>query len=507
MKLTKPSGDQNSRESAINMDAGDFRQIGHQLVEQIADYYESLPERQLTLAKTRTQVAELIGTSRLPDQGTDPGELMQEIAPLMFDNSLHNGHPRFLGYISASAAPLGALADFLAAAVNSNVAKWELSPVASEIETQTIRWIAELIGYPENCGGIMVSGGNSANFHGFVAARQAVSQWDIRKHGLYGDSRRLTAYVSKETHTWIDKAAEICGLGADAVRWIDTDSEQRIELAALRRQVEADRRKGCLPFLVVGTSGCIGTGAIDPIRDLAAYCSEQGIWFHVDGAYGAPAAALEESPDDLHSLALADSVAMDPHKWLHSPIEAACILTRDPDALRNTFDFRPDYYHFNDEADSGIDYYQHGLQNSRGFRALKVWLGLRQAGREGYCESMRQDIALAKMLFDAVDQRRDFEARTNNLSVVTFRYVPEDLPDNVASRATYLEELNKSLLAAVQASGEAFISNAIVDGDYLLRACVVNFRTTEADIHRVIEIIARTGKSLDEQMRADYQAA
>ena len=496
-----------SRESAINMNAGDFRRVGHQLVEQIATYYESLPERQLTLAKKRPQIAELIGTGGLPEQGTDPGELMQETAPLLFENSLHNGHPRFLGYISASAAPLGALADLLAAAVNSNVAKWELSPVASEIETQTLRWIAELIGYPENCGGIMVSGGNAANFHGFVAARQAIADWDLRKHGLYGDPRKLTAYVSKETHTWIDKAAEICGLGADAVRWIETDSEQRIDMAALRQQVEVDRRNGYLPFLIVGTSGCIATGAIDPIRKLGAFCREQGTWFHIDGAYGAPAAALEEAPDDLHALALADSVAMDPHKWLHSPIEAACILTRDPDALRNAFDFRPDYYHFNDEVEAGIDYYQHGLQNSRGFRALKVWLGLRQAGRDGYCESMRQDIALAKLLFATIDLRSDFEARTNNLSVVTFRYVPEDLPGEGEDRTTYLDELNKALLAAVQASGEAFISNAIVDGHYLLRACIVNFRTTEADIHEVVEIVARTGRSLHKQMRSKHLAA
>jgi glutamate/tyrosine decarboxylase-like PLP-dependent enzyme len=489
------------------MSATDFREIGHRLVEQIAGYYESLPERRLTMARNRPQITELIGTSGLPDRGVDASELIKEIAPLIFDNSLHNGHPRFLGYISASAAPLGALADLLAAAVNSNVAKWELSPVASEIETQTIRWIAELIGYPVDCGGILVSGGNSANFHGFVAARQAITNWDIRKDGLYGDPRKLVAYVSEETHTWIDKAAEICGHGADAVRWIDTDSQQRIDLYALRQQVETDKRDGYLPFLVVGTAGCVGTGAIDPIRDMATFCKEQGIWFHVDGAYGAPAACLEESPDDLHALGLADSIAIDPHKWLHSPIEAACVLTRDPNALRNAFDFRPDYYHFNEEAASGIDYYQHGLQNSRGFRALKVWLGLKQAGRDGYRATIREDIALARLLFETADKHPDFEARTLSLSVATFRYVPEDLQSGGEAVTAYLNELNKALLAEVQVSGEAFISNAIVDGDYLLRACVVNFRTTESDIHDVIRIIAETGRSLDKRMRDTYLAA
>jgi glutamate/tyrosine decarboxylase-like PLP-dependent enzyme len=182
-------------------------------------------------------------------------------------------------------------------------------------------------------------------------------------------------------------------------------------------------------------------------------------------------------------------------------------MTRDPDALRDAFDFRPDYYHFDDEAASGIDYYQHGLQNSRGFRALKVWLGLRQAGRDGYRATIREDIALARLLFDTVDTRSDFEARSLSLSVTTFRYVPADLQTGGDGVDDYLNELNKTLLAEVQRSGQAFVSNAIVDADYLLRACVVNFRTTEADIHGVVEIIAGIGRSLHERMRAKYLAA
>jgi glutamate/tyrosine decarboxylase-like PLP-dependent enzyme len=496
-----------TRNSALFMSGSEFRDVGHQLIEQIAEYYESLPERELTLASSRSQIRGLIGTDGLPEQGAAAGELLQEVAPLIFDNSLHNGHPRFLGYISASGAPLGALADLLAASVNANLAKWELSPIASEIETQTLRWIAEFIGFPTDCGGIMVSGGNSANFHGFIAARQAAAQWDIRKDGLYGEQRKLTAYVSREAHTWIDKAADICGLGATAVRWIDTDDGQRMSLAALRDQIESDKRDGCLPFLVVGTAGTVGTGTIDPLRDMAAYCKDEGIWFHVDGAYGAPAAALPESPDDLHALSLADSVAVDPHKWLHCPIEAACILTRDPDALRDAFDFRPDYYHFNGEGESGIDYYQHGLQNSRGFRALKVWLGLRQAGGAGYRATIREDISLAGLLYRTLDESVDFEARTLSLSVVTFRYVPTNIDAGGDAAAEYLNQLNKAILAEVQKGGQLFVSNAIVNSDYLLRACFVNFRTTESDVHSVISIIDEIGKSLDSRMRPAHLAA
>jgi aromatic-L-amino-acid/L-tryptophan decarboxylase len=227
---------------------------------------------------------------------------------------------------------------------------------------------------------------------------------------------------------------------------------------------------------------------------------------HVDGAYGAPAASLPESPTDLRALVLADSVAVDPHKWLYSPIEAACILTRDPAALRNAFEFRPSYYHFNGEETSGIDYYQHGMQNSRGFRALKVWLGLRCAGLQGYRAMIRANMAMARHLYESVDSRPDFEARSLALSIATFRYVPERLRGCGGGHSDYLNRLNKAVLAEVQKSGRAFVSNACVDSDYLLRACVVNFRTTKADIEAVIEIVSGIGRRLDERMRLDPAA-
>jgi len=507
LKENQQNNGRTSRSSALDITTGEFRKAGHQLIEQIAEFYDSLPERNLTVAKDRKQVRELLATKGLPAQGVAADVLLKEVAPLLFDNSLHNGHPRFLGYISSSAAPLGALADLLAAAVNPNLAKWELSPIASEIEAQAVTWMADLIGFPTDGGGVMVSGGNVANLLAFFAARQAVVPWNIREEGLNGDSRQLTAYVSRETHTWIDKAADISGIGAAGVRWIDTDREQRMCMDALRKQVEEDRNNGYLPFIVVGTAGSVGTGAIDPLCDIADFCREQQIWMHVDGAYGAPAASLPEAHADLRALNLADSVAVDPHKWLYSPIEAACVLTKDPNALPNAFSYKPNYYHFNTETESGIDYYEYGLQNSRGFRALKVWLGLRQAGREGYRATIRDDIALSEQLYRLVDEHPDFEARSINLSIATFRYVPADLQSSGEVVAEYLNKLNASLLASIQNSGQIFLSNAVVDGDYLLRACVVNFRTTQADIEVISEIVAETAQDLDERMRPEYLAA
>ena len=484
------------------MPADEFRSLGHALVDQIAAFYESFGTRELTREAGPKDIRELLGTNELPEQGTDAGKLLAEITPLLFDHSLHDGHPKFLGYIMSSAAPLGALADLLAASVNANVVKWDLAPVASEIESQTIRWLAELIGYERNCGGLMVSGGNMANFLAFVAARTAKAPWDLRGQGNYGDARRLTAYVSKETHTWVQKAADVCGLGAEGIRWIDTDAEGRMSIDSLRTRLAKDRASGRLPFLVVATAGSVSTGVIDPIRALADLCREEDLWLHADGAYGAPAAMLLDAPVDLRALSLVDSVAMDPHKWLYCPIEAACVVTKHERALRDAFGFYPDYYHFDEERESGINYYEVGMQNSRGFRALKVWLALRRAGREGYRESIQDDIQLAEMLYAGADAHEELSAHSINLSIATFRYVPADMSnDGSEETESYLNRLNQALLAEIQAGGELYLSNAIVDGKYLLRGCIVNFRTSQADIEAIPEMVVEIGRRLDRELR------
>lgn len=489
---------------AALQDAESFRRAGHRLVDQIADFYASLPERQIRRPLSLSQTRELIWTGPLPQAGTPVEALLEAAAPMLFDNSLHNGHPRFFGYITASAAPLGALADMLAASINTNLGLWNLSPVASEIETQTIRWIAELVGYDAGCGGLMVSGGNMANMLAFLAARRAKAMSDIRRSGLHDDDARMTIYCAAETHTWIQKAADISGIGTDAIRWIPTDRMQRMDTDALRAQLAADVGAGFRPFLVVGTAGTVSTGAIDPLPEIHQIAREHNLWFHVDGAYGAPAAAIPEADPDLKALALADSVALDPHKWLYAPLEAACILIRDQQYLLDAFSYRPPYYRFDENAEeSGNDYFELGLQNSRGFRALKVWLALRHCGRDGYVELIRNDIARASELFDAARQHRKLEAFTLGLSIATFRYVPEDLEPDSAEVEAYLNELNTALVVQLQEGGEVYVSNAVIDGTYVLRACVVNFRTTSADVSAVPEIVTRVGGELDRTMRPD----
>ena len=281
------------RHSPLAMDAATFRALGHRLVDQVAEFLESMPRGPVTRNESPSAVRDALDlTGPLPESGMDPGPLLERTAQLLFDHSLFNGHPRFFGYITAPPAPIGILGDFLAAAVNPNVGAWTLSPAATEIESQTVRWIAALIGYPVDCGGLLVSGGNMANFVCFLAARAAKAGWDVREHGVAGDSgRRLRVYASAETHTWIQKAADLGGLGTASIRWIPTDARLRMDVAALRRQIEADAAAGDVPCLVVGTAGSVSTGAVDPLPEIGALCKEHGVWFHVDGAYGGFAAA------------------------------------------------------------------------------------------------------------------------------------------------------------------------------------------------------------------------
>ncbi len=496
--------EESGRHAPLNLSPEEFRRVGHALVDRIADFLTRLPDRRVAPAASTREIRAALGADEaLPEDGLDSGALIDRAADLIFEHSLFNGHPRFWGYITSSAAPIGALGDLLAAAVNPNVGSAMLAPIATEIESQSVRWIAELIGFSASAGGILTSGGNMANFTCLVAARKAVLGWDVRAGGLRGEgSTPVALYASKEAHTWVEKAADMFGFGTSAVRWIDVDRKRRMKTDALVDAIADDRRRGCQPFLLVGTAGTVGTGAVDPIRRLAAIAREHDLWFHVDGAYGGFAAAAEDVPDDLRALGLADSIAVDPHKWLYAPLEAGCALVRDPEALGNAFRYRPAYYNFDETA---VNYVDLGVQNSRGFRALKVWLGLRQAGRDGVVRMISDDIALAESLFSLLDRHPDVEARTRNLSITTFRYVPSELRPRAGDPAVegYLNTLNRAVLSAIESGGEMFLSNAVIDGVFLLRACIVNFRTTSADVRAVPEILSAIGERLDRELRPD----
>ena len=325
--------DLKQRNAPLNMSSEEFRKAGYLLVDEIAEFLDSLPDCKVVETKTVPQIQNLVGNDPLPQEGTDPLRLLKETTKLLVDHSLFNGHPRFWGYVTSSATPIGILGDFLASAMNQNVGAWQLAPMASEIESQTIRWIAEFIGYNQDCGGLMVSGGNMANFVGFLAGRKSKTPWDIRKEGIQKKEEALRVYCSDATHTWVHKAADLFGLGTDAIRWIPTDIDQHMDSAKLEHQLEADIELGFIPILVAASAGTVATGAVDPINTIADICEKHNLWLHVDGAYGAMAAALPEASEDLRAIKRADSVALDPHKWLYSPIEAGCTLVKNAQGL------------------------------------------------------------------------------------------------------------------------------------------------------------------------------
>lgn len=501
--MSAPTKTDNSRLAPIDMSSDQFRQIGHQLVDEIATLLESLPNRPVTRSTEPAKVRNLIDSNRaLPEHGADPHKLLSDISEVLIDHSLYNGHPRFWGYITAGAAPIGVLADFLAAAVNPNCGAWRLSPVAAEIESQSMRWIADLIGYPTNCGGVLVSGGNMANFVGFLSARVAKAGPQLRQTGFSDSSvSRMTIYCSAETHTWLQKAADLFGFGTNSIRWIPVDQQLRMDMTALRTAIDTDRKTGHQPFLVVGTAGSVSTGAVDPLYDIAKICRDEQLWFHVDGAYGGFAAKASLAPKELAGLSDADSVAVDPHKWLYMPLEIGCALVRDPKAMTDAFSYHPPYYHFDREVVNFVDY---GLQNSRGFRALKVWLALQQVGRSGYLKMIDDDIALSREMQHALAQEPEIETFTQYLSIATFRFLPADLKSRTGETnvAEYLNKLNEQIMIGIEKSGEAFVSVAIIGGKFALRACVVNFRTTRADVVGFPQLVKRIGRQIDTDLRS-----
>jgi glutamate/tyrosine decarboxylase-like PLP-dependent enzyme len=500
-----PADPLRDRRTPIDLSPEQFAEIGHRLVDDIALLLAGMSTRPLATGESPAEIRALLGAeASLPEEGTDPALLMKDVSELLIEHSLYNAHPRFFGYITAGAAPIGILSDMLASAVNPNLGAWTLSPVASEIESQALRWIAELVGFPEGGDGVLTSGGNVANMLGFYAARAAKAGWNVREEGMAGsDGRRMRVYGSRGTHTWIQKAADLSGLGSDSIRWIDTDHRERMLPEALRAAIEADLEAGDRPFLVVGTGGSVSTGAVDPLAELRAICDDFDLWLHVDGAYGAFAAASEHAPDELRDLRLADSLALDPHKWLYTPLEAGCTLVRDPGALLAAFSYRPEYYHF--DQDEAKNFFEHGIQNSRGFRALKVWTQLKQAGRAGYARMISEDIELAERFYRIAGERPLLEAFGHGLSITTYRFVPEDLRARSAEPEVrdYLNELNREIQARMERGGDAFVSNAVLGDVYALRMCVVNFRTTLEDVERLAEVTESLGRQADADMRPE----
>jgi aromatic-L-amino-acid decarboxylase len=340
-----------------------------------------------------------------------------------------------------------------------------------------------------------------ANFVALKSARDAKAGWDVRISGVR-QGPPLTFYASEEAHVVIDRASDMLGMGLQGVRKVPTDGDRRMRLDALRALIDQDRASGARPVAVVGTAGTVATGSIDPLEDIAELCGREGLWFHVDGAYGGPAVLADDLRPLFAGIERADSIAFDPHKWLYTPHSGGCVLLRDSRHLTASFSAPAAYIHEDKERSGhGIDLGMMGPQFSRGFQAFKVWVSLLAHGRLAYARRISHDAELARYMGSRVDERSGLElAVPVGLSICCFRYVPPDLPPG-EGREEYLDVLNERLMTEIHLDGRVFISNAVLGGRFVLRACIVNFRTEAEDVDAVLEVALELGAKLDAELR------
>jgi glutamate/tyrosine decarboxylase-like PLP-dependent enzyme len=410
------------------------------------------------------------------------------------------------GYIASPATPIGAFADLIASALNSNLTSWRSSPAPTQVERIVVRWLGSLIGYCEEARGLLMSGGSLANLNALFIAHRVKSGADASLKGLWNAGAPMTIYASDQVHLSIPKAADVLGLGREQVRLVKTDERYKLDVKDLRARLADDIENGLRPFCIVANAGTTNTGAVDPLDAMAEVAEEFGLWLHVDGAYGALAALDETKRALFKGIERADSVSLDPHKWLYAPVDAGCLLFRDESRVRSAFSLsEADYIKVNEQADEEtFAFWDYGIELSRRFRALKIWLMLRYYGVRRIGEAIGKDNSLARLMAERVEASEDFELLAPvELSICCFRYLPQEFRAKLATvdeaereRINLeLDTLNARIMHRVQRSGRAYLSNATLQGGrYALRACITNFRTTAADISETLKIVRASAR-------------
>ncbi|HEY1497387.1 MAG TPA: aminotransferase class V-fold PLP-dependent enzyme [Candidatus Solibacter sp.] len=461
--------------------ADQIREMGRAALDLIANYYDTLAARAVlhptTSADLRVRLDE-----PAPAAATPFPELLGTLREVVEEYSRHNAHPRFFGYVSSPGNPVNTIGSMIAAALNINVTCWRSGPAAAEMELLTIRWLKEMLGFPQTAAGLLVSGGSMANFAGIAAARSAKAPHDVVREGVHGAAARMRLYASEEAHFSIRKAAALLGIGGANVRVVRTDAGLRMDVRHLTELVREDRATGHLPFCVVASAGTAGTGAIDPIGAIADFARAHDLWLHVDGAYGGIAALAPSARQSLASIGDADSLSLDPHKWLYLPVGCGCVLYRDPAAARAAFSENADYTRvIGLEDDETFAFWDYGPELSRPFRALDLWLLVKSVGTTALSAAIDENIACARYFAELVDASEEFEMLAPvDLSIFCFRYRPKNFTGD-------LDQLNENLMVALQRGGSSYVSNAKVHGKFALRGCVLNYRTTRRDMERLLQ--------------------
>ncbi len=470
----------------LRLPSGDFLTLGRDTLEQVAAYYDSLATRPVLVPTTSHDLRTLL-EEPLPQQGADYATLLDTIDRVITHYSRHSAHSRFFGYVSAPGTPVAALGGLLTAALNINVTCWRSAPAGADLEHVTIGWLKQMLGYPADSGGLLVSGGSMANFAALAAARTAKAPVNVVRDGAAATGR-MCAYVSAEGHFSIAKAAGMLGIGEANVRQVKTNDRLEIDLADLDRQVQADRAAGALPFCVVANAGTTATGAFDPIGPLADFARRENLWLHVDAAYGGFAALAPSAHHLFDRIADADSVTLDPHKWLYLPVGCGCVLYKDPATARAAFSHAAEYTRtIGLQQDEAFAFWDYGPELSRPFRALDLWLLIKYVGAARLSDAVEQNIACARYFESLVNVADDFEMLASGLSIFCFRYKPKN------GKAD-LDALNEQLLIKLQRAGGSYVSNARVNGKFALRGCVLNYRTTKRDMEILLEDVRAAGR-------------
>ena len=474
----------------LDWDPDRARQLGEDAVDLWVELLARLPELPVSREFRADELREALAIE-VPEEPLERGELLGHLRALVLESSMYPGHPGFLAYISGAGTVPGAAADLLAAALNQNGGAFRLSPGATTIEEHLVRWLAGRFGLPDGAGGLVVAGGAVANLVGLKVARDRAGE-DARGSGLRAGPP-LAFYASTESHVVQQRAADLLGLGSEAVRLIAVDDRWRMRPDALAEALERDLAGGVAPAAVIATAGTTATGAIDPLPEIAELCERYGAPLHVDACYGGPAALADDLRPLLDGIERADSIAVDAHKWLYTPLLGGCVLVRDSRQLAASFATEATYVWLDEALREGVDLTLHGPDFSRGFAALRIWLSLLAHGRAAYGRRIAHDAALARYLGELVDEHPDFELMAPvSLSICCFRYAPVALRGD----EDRLDRLNERLMMAVMSDGRVYCSNAVLNGRFCLRACIVNFRTEAEHLELLLEVAAEHGARL-----------
>jgi glutamate/tyrosine decarboxylase-like PLP-dependent enzyme len=489
-----------------DIDVAELRQLGTQVADAIADYHARLDGRAVLPDVSPDEVAARFA-GELPELGESPEALVadwrERVAPLL----TAVGSPRHFAYVNGSGAMIGIFAEALAACTNTNAGAWKLGPAATEIERQCLRWIARFVGYPEEAGGVLLSGGTMANFAALLTALRHVAPYDSTPDGLQDGARRgrfLVYMADHEGHVSVARVADMLNLGRRAVRLVPSGPDFRMDPSALDRMLAEDRAEGNLPFCVVAQLGSVNVGAIEPLDAIAEVCARHGVWLHGDGACGLLAAGLPETKAHFRGIERADSLSFDAHKWLGVPHDCGVLLVRRRERLRRAFSIRAAYLDAFD-SDQGLDFLEYGPQMSRAFRALKVWMVLRFFGARGLRAVLSKNLGLARRLHELVRDHPDFEVlHEPTLYIYSFRYVPNQLADRQQEPAVaqLVDQLNEDIAGSIRKSGLALLMTTHIRGRVALRMSICSQRTLAEDVDATFEAIAAAGRRLDAERTA-----